>query len=828
MKLITIIISIIISISTYAQSVSIEVSGECGMCKTRIESAALSTIGVSSADYDLEDKKLTVSYAEGLFNISELHQNIANVGHDTDLVKANDDVYDSMPMCCQYRAVDNGELIGMVFERENDKLTTLIGASVYWLGSDLGTTTGLDGDFKLPMSAKTDKLIISYVGYKSDTLIIEKPGTVDIILDNSVLLNAVEVVYKRSATEFSFIDPIKTKKISRKELTKAACCNLSESFETNPSVDVAFTDAVTGTKQIEMLGLAGPYVQITREGMPDIRGLSALDGFTYIPGPWIEGIQMNFGTGSVINGFESVAGQINVELKKPHDEEKLHVNGYGNLNGRLEANVISTFDVTDKLGSAIFLHANARTVETDVNDDNFVDNPISRALIVGNRWKYEGGNGHEGMFGFKSTFQGRESGTLSSITNPNDQWIANNDVTRHEVWLKRGVVFEDRPYASLGFMLSGTLHDLKSNYGARRYDGSQKMLYANLLYSTILGDTNNKIVFGASFQGEQYDETFSDLTFARNEYVPGAFAEYSYSIVEKFDLVLGMRADYNNYYGLFATPRLHARYAPNENHVFRVVGGRGQRTANIFAENVKAMASNRRWIVNSQPGDNPYGLEAEVAWNTGLNYTYLLDVKGKVQTLSLDYYYTNFQNQVVVDYDQDPQEFHVYNLDGESYSHSLQSQLDLSLFEGFDLRLAYRYNIVNTTLNNQLQWKPLTSKHRSFANLAYETKNGWKFDYTVNLIGPKRLPNTELSPAAYRLESESPSFWMHNAQVSKLINDKLEFYLGGENLANFKQQNPIVSADNPNGDFFDASMVWGPIFGRNIYLGFRYILKKDE
>lgn len=826
MKYIQITILLFITTLSFGQKLTIEVAGECGMCKDRIEETALSTIGVETAVFNLKTKILTVQFVEGLFNEEELHQNIASAGHDTNKVKAKKEVYDALPMCCQYRVEERPKLTGMVYEIINGEKTPLIGANIHWADTGRGTITGEVGDFSLPLEESSNQLIVSYIGYDSDTLQITQPGNVEILLDNSITLNTIEVVYKKGTTEISFLDPIKTKKISKKELTKAACCNLSESFDTNPSIDVSFTDAVTGTKQIEMLGLAGPYVQITREGMPDIRGLSSLDGFTFIPGPWIQGIQMNFGTGSVINGFESVAGQINVELKKPEDEEKLHLNGYANVNGRLEANAISTFEVTDRLRSAVLFHGDIRALEADRNDDGFLDNPKSKSLIFSNRWRWDNYDGQEGQFGFKSTLSNREGGTLSDNPIP---WTSNSDINRHEIWLKRGMVFKDKPYASLGFMLSGIYHDLNSNYGSRNYNGTQRMIYANLLYSTIISDTDHKITFGASFQGEQYDEDFGEYSFDRKEYVPGVFAEYSYSIFEKFDAVVGLRGDYNNYYGAFVTPRLHLRYAPNENHVFRLIGGRGQRTANVFAENVKAMATNRSWIIHSEDEDKPYGLDAEVAWNYGANYTFLFNVKNRLQTFGIDYYFTDFSNQIVVDYDIDPRAFHVSNLTGKSYSHSIQGQFDIDPLDGFSVRLAYRYNIVNTTLAGELRSKPLVAPHRGFANFAYETRNGWKFDYTVNVIGTKRLPITTSSPSPFQLEARSPSFWMHNVQISKVFNDKFEVYVGGENIADFRQANPIVSSENPQNAYFDASMVWGPIFGRNIYVGFRYtLLKEDE
>jgi outer membrane receptor for ferrienterochelin and colicins len=825
-----------------------KVQGACGMCKSRIEEAALNTIGIVSASWDESTKILTIT-KDDFFNEKELHQNIANVGHDTDLIKSKDEVYNTLPACCNYKSESNihakdeskskNELEpenivqGIIYEKNEKGIkTAIIGANINWIGQlNTGAISRNDGSFSIEKSATSNLLVFSYMGYASDTLFVDKAGTIEVVLREGLALNEVLVRGRKRSVEVSYISPIKMRKISQRELTKAACCNLSESFDTNPAVDVSYTDAVTGTKQIEMLGLAGPYVQITRENMPDVRGLASIYGLGYIPGAWIESIQLNLGTGSVVNGFESIAGQINVEIKKPNDNEKLHINGYYGSGGRYEGNIIANTPVNDHFDTNVLFHYNKRGEAHDNNFDGFLDMPKGDGYSFSNNWKYFGENGHEGQIGFKITNSNNTSGQDSKhhegIHPPGYKlWQANVKADRYEAWVKRGKSFLDKPNTSIGFQIGGIYYDQKSNFGTRVYNGDQKMLYANLIYQTIIKNAGNKISFGSSFQAEQSSEILDGTTYKRKEIVPGVFGEYTYSKNEKIDLVFGLRGDYHNNFGFFATPRFHGRYAVSQFTVLRASAGRGQRTANIIAENIGGLATARKFIVTGNTNNNnPYGLNAELAWNYGLNLTH--DFNENIQ-YSLDFYLTNFNNQIVVDYDKNPQELNFYNLDGKSFSRSIQTQVDWTLVKNLDLRLAYRYNVVKTNYHGNLLYKPMSSPHRAFANIAYEIpKSGWKFDYTISWQSTKRLPSTEANPENYRLPSRSEAFFVSNAQITKVFNKKFEVYFGGENIFNFIQPNTIIGGGDPYDKYFDASISWGPVFGRMLFGGFRYKLARE-
>lgn len=724
-------------------------------------------------------------------------------------------------------------LQGVVAE-ENEKghIAPLIGVNIHWLGTTTATTTDSNGVFSLVCLHETKQLVVSYVGYKPDTIQIKNHEYVTIVLKNANTLKDVVITYKKKTTEISFIDPIQTLQITEKELFKAACCNLSESFETTPSVDVSFTDALTGTRQIQMLGLAGSYTLVSQENVPNVRGLAANQGLSFIPGTWISSIQLIKGTGSVVNGFEGIAGQINTELKRPDEEERLYLNAYANQEGRFEVNTNFANKVNVKWRTATLLHANTRPFEVDNNNDDFLDFPKSYAATALNRWRFDNYRGFETEFGLKFLRSDQTGGAKSFTTDlPRD--TANGygvgiDTWRVEAFAKGGYVFPQKRFKSIGVQLFGVWHKQDSYFGLRDYDGTQYSFYSNVIYQSIIGNSDNKFKTGASYQYDRFEEYLDTTVFQRNEMVPGAFFEYTFTHLDRVTLVAGVRADYNNLYGVFFTPRLHARFAVTEKTVVRITVGRGQRTANIIAENMGLLASARTFSIINKNDEAGFRLDPEVAWNYGINLTQEFRLGKRGGTFSADFYRTDFQQQVVVDVDHSPQEVLFYNLNGKSYSHSLQGQIDYELLKNLDVRLSYRWYDVRTDFTKGLLEKPLIAAHRAFMNLAYQAGKTWKFDFTVQWQSKKRIPFTDGNPEKYQLDAYSPDFFLLNAQVTKIFKKGVELYVGMENIANFRQPNPILASDDAFGSYFDSSMIWGPIFGRTTYAGFRFKLNKGE
>lgn len=737
------------------------------------------------------------------------------------------------------------KLMGLVIEKNAQGVEqALPGANVYWLNTTIGTTTGDNGVFMIEKTEATNKLVISFVGYASDTLTVTNQISVKVELKSNQVLQEVTVQGWRASSGMDQLKPINTVVMTEKELFKAACCNLSESFETNPSVDVAFTDAITGTRQIQMLGLAGPNTMISVENMPGVRGLAGSQGIQFIPGTWINSIQITKGVGSVINGFESIAGQINVELKKPEESELFYLNGYVNESGRSEINANVTAHTSGKWATTLLLHGSMRPFEMDQNKDSFLDFPSGTQINAINRWVYNSGTGWLGQFGVKALNDEKQGGQTDFSRD--DKFTTNRygfeiNTRRYEAWGKLGHQFKGQPFKSVGLQVSTIFHEHDSYYGFNVHRANERSAYANLIYQSIIGTNSHKFKTGISFLYDDFDETlsnsvlpirivddvgnttdFSEVAFDRTEKIPGAFVEYDYDNHKNIQLIAGLRVDYHNFFGTLVTPRLHARALLTETSTVRLSAGRGIRVANVLTENTGILASSRQLIFSNRQTNNAYGFNPDKAWNYGLNFSQDFTLDYRSGTFVLDYFYTDFENQAVLDFDRSAREANFFGLTGKSFSHSLQAQLDYEVIRRFDVRMAYRWlNVQTDYLDGRLQ-RPLIPQHRAFVNLAYETRNAWKFDYTVQWLGEQRIPSTLANPAQYQLEKYSPSYILMNAQVTKDFGEKWSVYLGVENLGNFTLDNPIVAANDPFSPYFDSSLVWGPIFGRMTYAGFRY------
>ncbi|WP_242092837.1 TonB-dependent receptor [Aestuariivivens sediminicola] len=725
------------------------------------------------------------------------------------------------------------KISGMIMEaNEKNEPIGLAGANVYWLDTEIGTVTDIDGGFNLSYDPKFKKLVISYVGFKTDTLTVSNPNQpIRHWLRPTDNLDEVTVTTRKPSTARSYLKAQNIINVNSDELLKAACCNLSESFETNPSIDVNFADAISGTRQIKMLGLTSPYILIATENIPSIRGASQAYGLSFIPGTWVESIQITKGAGSVVNGYESIAGQINAELLKPSKDAKLFVNLYGATNERLELNTHLNTSVGSKWHSGLYLHGSTLNQKHDVNHDNFMDMPMYDQINVLNRWQYtDTENGFVSFLSLKFLNDTKQTGELNF--NPDtdklttNAWGSEIDTKRFEISGKFGYVNPNIPWQSLGIQTAYSSHEQNSYFGLNIYDITHHSLYANAIYNSIISDSRHKIKTGLSYTYDYYDEFVNTLDFKRNENSVGAFFEYSYDNLELLNLTAGVRVDHHNLLGNFITPRLHVRYSPWRKSAFRASFGRGKRSANIFAENQQLFATSRAINIIGSSG-SIYGLHPEIAWNYGMSYLQGFNLFGRKGDITFDFYKTDFVDQVVVDWE-NPQEINFYNLEGKSFANSFQTEVNYNPFEYFDLRMAYKYYDVKTDYNSGRRARPLTPKHRFFANASYKTelregKQGrWKFDATFNWLGEQRFASTQANPVSYQLPDYSPTVATLNAQITKVFSSKFEIYLGGENMTNVKQNNPILGADDPFGANFDSTFVFGPIFGSMYYAGLRF------
>ena len=810
-----------------------KVFGACEECKDRIE-LAIKGRGVRLGIWNVETKMLILEYDSTVISLEKIQNKILSVGHDLETKKANDKVYNSLDACCRYREMAEDEVKrvkGVVLqENAKGKFEPMPNASVYWLGTGKGVVTDSLGVFEINTDTSTQKLVISYTGFKADTLTVVHANDLKVIMASKGQLNEVTIFSRQLGSFIPYLNPIRTQVMTGKELLKAACCNLSESFETNPSVDVSYNDAVTGSKQIQMLGISGNYTQLTVENLPGPRGLATPLGLNSIAGPWIESIQLTKGTGSVVNGFESIAGQINVELKKPESAEKLLGNIYVNDQGKTDLNLNVATKLNEKWSTALLLHDNFMNNALDMNMDGFKDMPTGNTFSLVNRYKYDNSNGVLAQFGVK-VLNDQKVGGETSFNENSDKYTQNRyglaiNTQRYELFGKLGYVFPQQKFKSIGLQFNASDYQQASYFGLTNYNANQQSFYTNLIYQSIINSTIHKFRTGFSFQYDKYNEDYNLNSYVRKEIVPGTFFEYTYTPNDKWSVVAGIRGDNNNLYGSFITPRLNIRYEPVIGTVFRFSVGKGQRTANIFAENNSLFVSQRILMIMGQNNSGAYSLNPEISWNKGISLDQKFNLFNNPATLSLDYFRNDFKNQVIVDIES-AKKIHIYNLAGKSYSNSFQAEVNMTPVTKLDLRVAYRYFDVKQTYSGNLLDRPFIAKHRAFLSVDYATNNDWKFNYTVTFNGKKRIVNPYESYVSFIPPTSSPSYYLMNAQVSKSfgINNPMDIYVGVENISNFFQQNTILSADDPFGPNFDASMIWGPVTGRMLYLGWRIKIK---
>lgn len=732
------------------------------------------------------------------------------------------------------------------------------GANIHFIDTNNATTTDVNGKFSI-IRKSDDSLYLAatHVGFITDSILVVANNLslyLEFLLrENKVQLKEVTITANQLGTAISRFSIIKTEQISKTGLMKMACCNLSEGFENSATITVGYADAVSGAKQVQLLGLSGIYSQVLAENIPALRGLASTFGWNYTPGSWLESIQISKGTSSVVNGYESVTGQINLEFKKPDKPEDLYIDFYTDEYFKYELNITGARKVTENLWTNLLIYGSTQTSfnwggstnninekSTNIHDrngDHFLDMPLSKTFNVFNRWLYVSpSNRVQSRTGISFVADERQGGQ-SPLCHKADVYyvtdIANKDFT---IYNKTGITIGQKPGQSIGIINSFTYHALDSYFGSDKtyklFNGTQNSFNSNIIFNSYIGNTNHQYTTGISLLYDNFNTIFKDKLPENNtpltplnrlEVVPGAFGQYTYTYPDKLTFLIGLREDYNSLYGWLFTPRANIKYNIAKNIVLRASAGCGYRTPNIIADNIGLMASTRKFDI-----DAINGLQIEKAWNYGGNATFYLPIWNKERlTLSIEYFHTNFDNQTIIDLDRDQNSVYFYNLKGKSYADVWQTDISFPVFKGFDVFTAFRYNLNNITLadgdERYLVEKPLISKYRGLINLSYATKfKKWVFDFTAQLNGPSRIP----SAAGYTTKATvSPAFPLYFMQITKNAK-RLEIYLGAENILGYKQKNPIINAENPFVKGFDASQIWGPLMGRKIYTGIRLKIGK--
>lgn len=624
-------------------------------------------------------------------------------------------------------------------------------------------------------------------------------------------------------------------KINSAELVRAACCNLGESFTTNPSVDVSYADAATGAKQIKLLGLSGSYVQMLGENIPGYRGTASPYALGYIAGTWMESIQVSKGSASVKNGYESITGQINVEFKKPDAEQQFNVNVYGNIMSKLDINADGNISLGNGLSTNLLAHFentfDESIIDHDNNGDGFLDEPRVKQLNLRNAWVYRNDK-YMLRAAVTALWEDRHGGQTnhgSAMTHDMGKYSIGMQTARYGITTKNAFFIDTEHNTSLALMLSADMHRLDAGFGLKDYNVNQKNLYASLIFETDFTERHN-LSAGLSFNHDYYGQGLSLPSLSSNdewagavsdagignerENTPGVYAQYTFNLNEKLVVMGGLRADHSSLYGTFVTPRAHIKFAPNDVFSLRASIGKGYRTVHGLAENNYLLSSGRQLVVDDLP--------QEEAWNYGLSTSLYIPLFGKTLNLNAEYYYTDFKSQVLVDYDTDCNYIYITGLSGKSYSHTWQIDASYPVFDGFTLTAAYRRINVKTTYNGRLMEKPLTNKYKGLITASYKTPLGlWQFDATLQLNGGGRMPTPYTTADGSASWAERyDAYEQLSAQVTRWFR-RFSIYVGGENLTGVKQKNPIINASDPWSTTFDPTLVWGPVQGAMAYAGIR-------
>lgn len=732
----------------------------------------------------------------------------------------------------------------------------LIGASVYWEGTTVGTATDVDGTYELYRVKGHNRLVAAYLGYVDSVQeVAEGVKEVNFTLSDGVNIEEV-VIEGVSNNKIRQSSMMVGENISFAGLCKMACCNLAESFENSAAVTVGYSDAVSGSRQIKMLGLAGTYTQILDENRPIMRGIGSPYGLNYTPGMWLNSIQVSKGIASVTAGHEAMTGQINLEYRKPTDEEKFFLNLYFDNELKPEVNIAMpfAFDKDKRLTTNILLHYSGDTQPMDHNGDGFRDLPMAQQFNIANRWLYQATNGMQWRWGWRFVNENRVGGDMEYSPERYDQMVSEKQIYGSEIknrglnaYFKVGkpvgaAVWDDEAQeekrSSLAFVMDVDAFNMDSYFGLNTYQGSEASMWGNLFYQHYFSGRSSLTAGGSMWTrliGEEVLQMGQNIKNDVEMLEPGLFAEYTYAIKDKFSIVAGLRGDLMTTplanggvdgdggfdSEILLTPRMHLRYNFTEQTVLRASAGLGSRKVMPFTDNIWMLATGRQIVNNIEVGKD---LEQAATFGGSLSHTLSL-VGYNDMTVSVDFFRTQFSNTVYADQEWADGTIRLYNTDLPSWANNYQIDVQWTPSEGFDIFTTFRYTDSRVTLerdgNEMLVDRPLVGKFKGLVNVQYATKfRRWVFDFTAQLNGPMRLPALDGNIAAAEY---SPVYPMFYGQVSHRVG-QWDIYVGCENILNYMQMDPIVGIDKPFSPDFNSSVVWGPLMGRKFYIGARFNL----
>jgi outer membrane receptor for ferrienterochelin and colicins len=719
---------------------------------------------------------------------------------------------------------------GVIYGAAGEGRETLDGAVVKWINTKKGTLTDAKGKFEISTEGISDfRLLIYYIGYAKDTVDVQGKEFVEVTMKSNFTTQQI-VVQDEMKSSFISNDKTKTEVITGTELKKAACCDLSGMFGKNASVDVAVTDILTNTKELKLLGLEGAYTQVLIDNLPIMSGLVTKYGVTSIPGTLINKITFSKGSNSVLQGYESISGIMNVLLKDYTNSDRFLLNGFVNnaLENQINLNGTAKMDKWSTIGA---FQTVQKSLKMDENGDSFLDAPQTTRYMLYNKWKYgiAGEDKTNAIIGVKYLDE-RRIGGQKNFEYDTDR--GSNKIYGQTVDIQQGDVYsrvsrETGKNSQLKMFLAGSFFNQASYYGVTEYNAKQRNFYVNAIYDFPLGK-NNSVRTGGSYKYENINEDIKFLentnnkTYAGNyeklESVPGVFAETSLDFpVINTSFIAGVRFDYHNKYNLITTPRFLIRHQLTKETVVRVSAGTGFRTINLFGEYSNLLASGKNIITPSE-------LEPEKMINYGIDVLQNLDFGSVSGNITLDFYRTDFSNKIQNDYEKNYLAVTFLN-NNASASNVFQVETNLTFFRDFDFKLGYKLIDLYYIENGNKVEQPFNAKNRVVSSLGYSTPDrNWNANFSVQWFGTQRLPSTAGYPAEYQRPLESDPYTIINGQVTKNFKN-FELYGGVENLLDFTQPNPIISADNPFSPYFDTSYIWGPTLGRTFYMGFRLLFQ---
>lgn len=712
---------------------------------------------------------------------------------------------------------------GYILDENNAPLE---GASIHSLEEpSIGVMTNQKGYFELLVGSKTTQMIFDYIGYQSDTLSLKSYFFLNLkpTSQKSVVITELTAGAFQSKASVGQVEII-----SAKEFSKAACCDLAGCFGTQGSVRVETNNVLTNTKSLSLLGLRSTYNQVLIDGMPLFNGLSNIYGINTIPSAVIKKIFISKGTASGIQGYEGIAGQINVITNDYDSVNKVYVNTYVNSFLESQFNVLSNYSL-GKFTKGIFgLHTTQMHNNMDRDDDGFLDMPKTERYSFSNKliFDYNAKKQHQSTF-YISGIKENKLGGMSSYRSIKDTIKSNTygvavDYSELKSYFKHAYLISEK--ILLKTQLSGFYHKQESWFGLLNYKALQTNIYGNIEMDYKY-NKDNKFTVALSHRFSNIEEKIrfnnSDTIrkyngqYLNNWNVTGLLLENNNVFLEdKLVLLTSLRIDYYN--RVRYTPRFLLRYIPNEQHTLRYSIGTGWRIPTVFSDYQSVLGGNRNVVFSENP-------DVEQAINTGISYGYEWDIGVNHFSLNGDYYHTYFKNQYVGDYLSSSSQVLFYNQKNASFTDVAQLDFNAILNKRIEFKLNYNYTNAIITINGTKENQVFIPKHRLLGSLSYHLEH-WQFDFQGHWNGRQHLPNTSSNPLKYQRGNYSPGYFNANTQVTYKVK-VLELYLGCENITNFRQIRPIVAWQEPFSTYFDTYSTWASNKGIEFYFGLRWFIK---